>query len=231
MDSKKLNYLERPYIMGQSNFDQYRNLAFLYPSYKLIEMIFDIKYIFKEQRIKLPFPGSYPRMEYNFKELEKYLLNRFPKDVLKNKISNFFSNEVGNKLSLTRYAYVLFDIFYRNQKFNKNKSLSYKFLYSFDLALWHSMATFAFPLYASLFSFGIFKMIISIPKNRYFTLNVVSAFASLYSFLYLVKVGDFTADLVMNNTYRKIVFDYKINENNEFTIEYDKLKELDNTSF
>jgi len=231
MDSKKLNQIETPYILGQNNFSPYRNLAFFYPSYKLIEMIFEIQFLFKNITFIRPTPASAPRIDYNFKEIEQLLLNYYPKNILDDKISHAFSTEVANKIKAFGYAYVLFDIYNRNVKFNQNKSRSYKRLYSLDLALWHSMATFVFPLYAAKYSFSIFHFLIHIPKNRYFPLHIFSIFASFFAFFHLVKIGDCAADIVMNNTFRKYVFDYKKDENSLFNEEYQKLNDLDNATF
>lgn len=231
MDSKKLIYLERPSIMGQSNYSPYRPLALFYPVYKLAEMIFEIQFLLKENRYKLPFPASLPRQVYNFQELENFFLKYLPKDSLKTKIAHYFSSELSSKISALRYGYVFFDIYNRNKKFNKEKTNSYKYLYSLDLALWHSMATFVFPIYAANASFAVFRNFALFPKNRNFYWNFVSVFAAIYAFVHLVKFGDFTADLAMNNTFRRFVYDYKNEEVNQFTVEYDKLKQLDNAGF
>jgi len=219
--------------MGQSNFAPYRSLALFYPTYKLAEIIFDIQYLIKGNRNLIPSPTSIPRNVYNFQELENFLLKNLAnnKDLLKNKLSNYFCSEFSNKLSALRYGYVLFDIYYRNQKFNYEKPKFYKYMYSLDLALWHSMATFVFPIYAANASFSVFRNCALLPKNRSFYWNVASVFIGFSAFLYFVKFGDFVADFVMNNTFRRLVYDYKVEEVSRFTVEYNKLKQLDDACF
>lgn len=230
MDSKKLNYIERPYIMGQSNFAPYRPLALFYPICKLAEMIFEVPQRLKElSKPIIPTLVAVPKLAYNFQEIEYFLLKYLPKELLRDKLSHYFSFQVSTKITALRYGYVLFDIFYRNKKFNKEKTKSYKFMYTLDLALWHSLATFIFPIYSAKASFAVFRNLSLIPKNRNIYWNFFSIIAGLNAFVNFIKFGDFTTDFMMNNTYRRFVYDYKIEENNQFTLEYDKLMELDNS--
>lgn len=231
MESKKLNMIERPYIMGQSNYAPYRPLMYFYPLYKFSELVLDIQYVLRDYRIQVPPPASKPRLVHNFQELENFLLRYFPKEAIREKLAYYVSPGISIKINALRYFYVIFDIYNRNKKFNKEKSKSYKIMYTLDLALWHSLATFVFPVYSANISFAIFRSFSLIPKNRSFNWNCFSVLIAVYAFVYLIKIGDFTADFIMNNSFRRFAYDYRNKENNLFTVEYDKLKELDRTRF
>lgn len=231
MDNQKLSYLDRNFIWGHNNFSVYRSLGLIYPLYKLFESTIDVRYLCSESPFKIPGSPHLFRNTYNFKEIIDYLSKFYNPEAIKASLLKAYSHDIAGKIASLRHVYVLYDIYNRNCKFNKGKSTSYKFMYSTDLALWHSMATFAFPLYSIQLCHSLFLFLINFKANRNIFLNTFGLFASFYVFFNLVKLGDITADFIMNNTFRKFVYDYKLQENNDFTKEYDKLKALDNTEF
>ena len=210
MDSNKLNYIERPTIIGQNNFSVYRPLGLIFPIYKIVEKIIDVRFLLEDCVNKLPGSANLYRKTYNFKELVNVLSKFVTINQLKYGIYTMFNFKIEKRMSQLRYFYVFYDVLYRNYKFNKDKSKKYKRLYSVDLVLYHSMVTFLFPVYAYKFSFDLFKILIDYPKKRNFYLNMVSMVGSFYVFLKLVQLGDLSGDIVMNNTFRKFIFDYKV---------------------
>jgi hypothetical protein len=106
-------------------------------------------------------------------------------------------------------VYIVFDIIYRNCKFNNNKSNEYKLYYTLDLLIYHSVATFTLPyMFFGLFTKNIVPRC-SILTRRRIPLIFISTLIYFGFTALLIKGTDILSDALLDVTYRKYIFDFK----------------------
>lgn len=105
--------------------------------------------------------------------------------------------------------YVVFDVIYRNLKFNNDKPMEYKLKYTLDLILFHSVATFILPyLLIRRFTKYVPKITSLICRRR--IPGQILIFIGYFAVLgFVVKGSDIVTDYLLDQTYRKYYFDFK----------------------
>lgn len=227
MDSKQLNLIEQPILTGHNNYFPYRSLGFIYPIYQYLNTSLDINLLKVESGIG-NLSTNYYRKSNNFAELISSASKYFQREKIINFLISTFNKENEKIIKKLPYAFIIYDIYYRNLKFNQEKSYSYKLKFTLDVALYHTMATLYFPYKAFRCSNLLFFTVSTSLKNPSIYLNVFGFAAGFYLFFKIVKFGDIASDYIMNNTFRKFVFDYRKEQTQNFNEEFEKVLELEN---
>jgi hypothetical protein len=225
--SKQLQLIKRPILEGHNNNFSYRSLGLIHPLYKYFNYALDINFLKVEAGKRYLSPNHF-RSTYNFSEVISLGSKYFQRESITNFLINTFSKENEKILKRLPYLFILYDINYRNIRDNKEKSLCYKLKFSTDVALYHTMATLYFPYKALKYSNSVYYMCSNFLKNPSILMNALGLFAGFYLFFKIVKFGDIASDYVMNNTFRKFVFDYRNEIKENFNEEFEKIKELEN---
>jgi hypothetical protein len=227
MESRQLNLIKVPILEGHNNNFPIRSLGLIHPFYKYLNFSLDINFLKVETGIRFNSANHY-RNTYIFNELISFASKYSQREKIINFLINIFNKE--NEIIIKRlpYAFILYDVYYRNLKYNKEKSLSYKLKFSTDVILYHTMATLYFPYKAYKYSNSLFLFVSTSLKNPSIYLNILGFAAGVYLFFKIVKFGDIASDLLMNNSYRKFVFDYRNEKTQTLNEELVKIKELEN---
>jgi len=135
------------------------------------------------------------------------------------------SNSIRFPFIISFPVYIMFDVIHRNRKYNKNKSFKEKALYTTDLLLFHSFATFLFPLYLSGFMANFFPKAFGFFVRSKFPLMFLSVAAFLGAGSIAVKASDIFTDIILDNTFRKFVYNFKEDSNLIQTIQPNEIKQ------
>ena len=227
MESKQLNLINYPILEGHNNQFPIRYLGLIHPFYKYLNFSLDINFLKVERGIKFLSPNHY-KNTYLFNDLISVASKYFHREKIINFLLNTFNKENEKILKRLPYAFILYDVYYRNLKFNKEKSFSYKLKFSTDVVLYHTMATLYFPYKAYKYSNLFFLMVSTSLKNPSIYLNILGFISGVYLFFKIVKFGDIASDYVMNNTFRKFLYDYRNEKTEYFNEEFEKVRELEN---
>lgn len=226
--NKQLNPIQQPILEGHNNNFLFRDLGLLHPIFKYLKYSLDVNHLQKVSGLRVFSPNFYGKNPYAFNDLISFGTRYFQREKIQNFLINFFSKENDKIFKGLPYLYIIYDIQYRNMKFNKEKNFIYKFKYSTDLALYHSMATLYFPYIAYKYANGAFYFVANSMKRNTLFMNFLGLFVGFCLFFKIVRLGDITSDFVMNNTYRKFIFDYRNGQRIiSFDEEFEKVKELE----
>ena len=198
MNDLKIQAYTPPLYLGHNNHHNYRILGFLpymLLGYEVIKMnVFLL--------IRYKYPGSGLNRQVPFQNISNKLL-----------LPYFISLPV----------YIVFDIIHRNRKYNKNKSYKEKALYTTDLILFHSLASVMFPLCIYKFlanfstkSFGFFV-------RSKFPLIFLSLVSFLATGIVAVKLSDIMADMILDISFRKFVYNFQESDSNKLSDTPDSL--------
>jgi hypothetical protein len=189
-DDLRIPKIIPPFYPGHNNHQNYRILGFL----PYVIMGYEtIKFnVFMLVRYK--YPGSGLKRIVPFREIPNTI--KFP-------------------FIFSLPFYLVFDVIKRNRKYNKNKSFKDKAIFTTDLILFHSLATVFFPLlYTRLFS-NFFPKAFGFFIRSKFPLMFLSTTAFVGTGAALVKCGDVATDYLLDNTFRKFVYNLNIFESNK----------------
>jgi hypothetical protein len=125
------------------------------------------------------------------------------------------SNKIILPYIISLPVYIVFDIIHRNRKYNKNKSYKEKALYTTDLILFHSLATVMFPLYISKYLANFFSKSFGFFVRSRIPLMFVSLTAFLATGVVAAKSSDIIADMILDISFRKIVYNFKESDSNK----------------
>ena len=184
MNDLKIHAYTPPLYPGHNNHQNYRILGFLpymLSGYEVIKMnVFML--------IRYKYPGSGLNRQVPFQ---------------------IISNKVILPYLISLPVYILFDIIHRNRKYNKNKSYKEKALYTTDLILFHSFATFIFPLCIYKFLANFFSKSFGFIVRSKFPLMFLSLVSFLAAGAVAAKTSDIFTDMILDRTFRKFVYNFK----------------------
>lgn len=122
------------------------------------------------------------------------------------------------KVSLVYPLYLITDFTYRNTS-KKELNTKRKILYNIDLTLWHSIVTFLLPaLYSYYITNLVCKYSIKFFNGRFKHLFGVSLIMIALT-RFAIGVNDSIGDLILNLTYRPLVYDFKEETNSNIKID------------
>jgi hypothetical protein len=180
-DDLRIPKITPPFYPGHNNYQNYRILAFL-------------PYIIM----------GYEKIKFNVFMLVRY---KYPGSGL-DRIVPFkdISNSIRTPFFLSLPLYLVFDLIQRNRKYNKNKTIKEKAIFTTDLLLFHSFATIVFPFYISRFLSEFFPKSFGFFVRSKFPLMFLSVISFLAIGAVSVKLSDILSDYLLDNTFRKYVY-------------------------
>ena len=125
------------------------------------------------------------------------------------------SNKIILPYLISLPVYIVFDIIHRNRKYNKNKSYKEKALYTTDLILFHSLATVLFPIYISKYLANFYSKSFGYFVRSKYPLMFLSLAAFLATGVVAAKTSDIFADMILDISFRKFVYNFKESDSNK----------------
>lgn len=170
-----------PLYPGHNNHQNYRILGFL----PYIIMGYDIIQLNVFMLVRYKYPGSGLNRLVPFKDI---------------------SNSIRLPFIFSLPIYLVYDVINRNRKYNKNKSIREKAIFTTDLFLFHSIATILVPYYMTRFFANFFPKSCGFFIRSKLPLMFLSTVAFIGTGAIAVKSIDIFTDYLLDNTTRKFCY-------------------------